>query len=97
MPPRCASGLSVLFADFPLCPVLEVILKDFFLCLFRQEGEGGGKFPVIENNRLPTSGKRVFLARLRLNKITICGTEWNKLLAHQIIKGDFLSPLFFQP
>lgn len=33
------------FADFFLCPVLKVILKDFLLCLFRQEGEGGASSP----------------------------------------------------
>ena len=45
----------------------------------------------------PATGKGVFLARLRLDKVIVCGAERNKLLIHQVVKGEFLVPPLPQP
>lgn len=88
--------LSVLCADFRLCLALEVVLKDFLLCSWWQQGESSSKFSVIQDNGLPADGKRVFFTRLRFFEILGCGAEWDKLLIHQIFKGKLLFLLFPQ-
>ena len=44
MPPRCAACPSDMYADHALRLAQEVIAENFFLCLLRQEGKGGGEF-----------------------------------------------------
>ena len=85
MPPRCAARPSDMYADHALRLAQEIVTKNFFLCLFRQEGKGGGKFRMVQNGGLAAGGKKVFFKLFRLGKL-------DKLLIHQIVKGNFPFP-----
>ena len=47
MPPRCAACPSDMYADHALRLAQEVISENFFLCLLRQKGKGGGKLRMV--------------------------------------------------
>ena len=49
MPPRCAACPSDMYADHSLRLAQEVVTENFFLCLLRQTGKGGGKFRMVQN------------------------------------------------
>src|SRR5699024_10067649 len=85
MPPRCAACPSDMYADHSLRLAREIVTENFFLCLLRQEGKGGGKFRMVQNGGLAAGGKKIFFKLLRLGKL-------DKLLIHQIIKGNFPFP-----
>ena len=85
MPPRCAACPADMYADHSLRLAQEVIAENFFLCLLRQEGKGGGKFRMVQNGGLAAGGKKIFFKLLRLGKL-------DKLLIHQIVKGNFPFP-----
>ena len=85
MPPRCAACPSDMYADHSLRLAQEVIAENFFLCLLQQTGKGGGKFRMIQNGGLVAGGKKIFFKLLRLGKL-------DKLLIHQIVKGNFPFP-----
>ncbi|HIS02123.1 MAG TPA: hypothetical protein IAA74_11085, partial [Candidatus Excrementavichristensenella intestinipullorum] len=63
----------------------EVIAENFFLCLLRQTGKGGGKFRMVQNGGLAAGGKKMFFKLFRLGKL-------DKPLIHQIVKGNFPFP-----
>ena len=44
MPPRCAACPANMYADHALRLAQEIVTENFFLCLLRQTGKGGGKF-----------------------------------------------------
>ena len=85
MPPRCAARPADMYADHPLRLAQEVVTEKFFLCLLRQTGEGGGKFRMVQNGSLAAGSKKIFFKLLRLGKL-------DKLLIHQIVKGNFPFP-----
>ena len=85
MPPRCAACPADMYADHSLRLAQEVIAENFFLCLLRQTGKGGGKFRMVQNGGLVAGGKKIFFKLLRLGKL-------DKLLIHQIVKGNFPFP-----
>ena len=85
MPPRCAACPSDMYADHSLRLAQEIISENFFLCLLRQKGKGSGKFRMVQNGGLAAGGKKIFFKLLRLGKL-------DKLLIHQIVKGDFPFP-----
>ena len=74
-----------MYADHSLRLAQEIITENFFLCLFRQKGKGGGKFRMVQNGGLAAGGKKIFFKLLRLGKL-------DKLLIHQIVKGNFPFP-----
>ena len=74
-----------MYADHSLRLAQEVIAENFFLCLLRQKGKGGGKFRMVQNGGLAAGGKKIFFKLLRLGKL-------DKLLIHQIVKGNFPFP-----
>ena len=74
-----------MYADHSLRLAQEVIAENFFLCLLRQTGKGGGKFRMVQNGGLAAGGKKIFFKLLRLGKL-------DKLLIHQIVKGNFPFP-----
>ena len=85
MPPRCAACPADMYADHSLRLAQEVIAENFFLCLLRQTGKGGGKFRMVQNGGLAAGGKKIFFKLLRLGKL-------DKLLIHQVVKGNFPFP-----
>ena len=85
MPPRCAARPADMYADHPLRLAQEVVTENFFLCLLRQKGKGGGKFRMVQNGGLAAGGKKIFFKLLLLGKL-------DKLLIHQIVKGNFPFP-----
>ena len=85
MPPRCAACPANMYADHALRLAQEVVTENFFLCLLRQTGKGGGKLRMIQNGGLAAGGKKIFFKLLRLGKL-------DKLFTHQIIKGNFPFP-----
>ena len=85
MPPCCAACPSDMYADHPLRLAQEIVTENFFLCLLWQKGKGG----VAEQDGLTADGKWVFLVRLRRGKL-------DKLLVHQIVKGNLPFPLPFK-
>ena len=85
MPPRCAACPADMYADHSLRLAQEVIAENFFLCLLRQKGKGSGKFRMVQNGGLAAGGKKVFFKLFRLGKL-------DKLLIHQIVKGNFPFP-----
>ena len=74
-----------MYADHSLRLAQEVIAENFFLCLLRQKGKGGGKFRMVQNGGLAAGGKKIFFKLLRFGKL-------DKLLIHQIVKGNFPFP-----
>ena len=58
-----------MYADHSLRLAQEVIAENFFLCLLRQEGKGGGKFRMVQNGGLAAGGKKIFFKLLRLGKL----------------------------
>ena len=66
-----------MYADHALRLAQEVVTENFFLCLLRQTGKGGGKFRMIQNGGLVAGGKKIFFKLLRLGKL-------EKLFIHQI-------------
>ena len=89
MPPRCAACPSDMYADHSLRLAQEVVTENFFLCLLRQNRDRVGKGGVAEQDGLTADGKWVFLVRLRRGKL-------DKLLVHQIVKGNLPFPLPFK-
>lgn len=85
MPPRCAACPANMYADHSLRLAQEIVTENFFLCLLRQTGKGGGKFRMVQNGGLVAGGKKIFFKLLRLGKL-------DKLLIHQIVKGNFPFP-----
>ena len=85
MPPRCAARPANMYADHALRLAHEIVAENFFLRLLRQEGKGGGKFRMVQNGGLAAGGKKIFFKLLRLGKL-------DKLLIHQIVKGNFPFP-----
>ena len=85
MPPRCAACPADMYADHSLRLAQEIVTENFFLCLLRQTGKGGGKFRMVQNGGLAAGGKKIFFKLLRLGKL-------DKLLIHQIVKGNFPFP-----
>ena len=85
MPPRCAACPANMYADHSLRLAQEIVTKNFFLRLLRQKGKGGGKLRMIQNGGLAAGGKKIFFKLLRLGKL-------DKLLIHQIVKGNFPFP-----
>src|SRR5699024_2037037 len=85
MPPRCAACPADMYADHALWLAQEIVTENFFLCLLRQKGKGGGKFCMVQNGSLTAGGKKIFFKLLRLGKL-------DKLLIHQIVKGNFPFP-----
>jgi len=79
-----------MYADHSLRLAQEVIAENFFLCLLRQKGKGCGKFRMVQNGGLAAGGKKIFFKSLRLGKL-------DKLLIHQIVKGNFPFPFPAQP
>ena len=67
----------------------KVIAQDFFPRLLRQNRDRVGKGGVAEQDGLTADGKWVFLVRLRRGKL-------DKLLVHQIVKGNLPFPLPFK-
>ena len=74
-----------MYADHSLWLAQEVISENFFLRLLRQKGKGGGKFRMVQNGGLAAGGKKIFFKLLWLGKL-------DKLLIHQIVKGNFPFP-----
>lgn len=74
-----------MYADHSLRLAQEVVTENFFLCLLRQTGKGGGKFRMVQNGGLAAGRKKIFFKLLRLGKL-------DKLLIHQIVKGNFPFP-----
>ena len=74
-----------MYADHSLRLAQEIVTEKFFLCLLRQKGKGVGKFRMIQNGGLTAGGKKIFFKLLRLGKL-------DKLLIHQIVKGNFPFP-----
>ena len=89
MPPRCAACPANMYADHSLRLAQEVVAQNHFLCLLWLGGERGGKSGVTEQDGLAADGKRIFLVRLRPGKL-------DKLLVHQIVKGNLPFPLPFK-
>ena len=89
MPPRCAACPSDMYADHALRLAQEIVAENHFLCLLWLGGERGGKSGVTEQDGLAADGKGVFLVRLRPGKL-------DKLLVHQIVKGNLPFPLPFK-
>ena len=89
MPPRCAACPANMYADRSLRLAQEIVTKNFFLRLLRQKGKGGGKLRMIQNGGLAAGGKKIFFKLLRLGKL-------DKLLVHQIVKGNLPFPLPFK-
>ena len=58
-----------MYADHSLRLAQEVIAENFFLCLLRQTGKGGGKFRMVQNGGLVAGGKKIFFKLLRLGKL----------------------------
>ena len=85
MPPCCAACPSDMYADHPLRLAQEIVTENFFLCLLWQKGKGGGEFRMVQNGGLAAGGKKIFFKLLRLGKL-------DKLLIHQIVKGNFPFP-----
>ena len=85
MPPRCAACPADMYADHSLRLAQEIVTENFFLCLLRQEGKGGGKFRMVQNGGLAAGGKKMFFKLFRLGKL-------DKPLIHQIVKGNFPFP-----
>ena len=85
MPSRCAACPADMYADHSLRLAQEIVTENFFLCLLRQTGKGGGKFRMVQNGGLAAGGKKIFLKLFWLGKL-------DKLLIHQIVKGDFPFP-----
>ena len=85
MPPRCAACPADMYADHSLRLAQEIVTENFFLCLLRQKGKGSGKFRMVQNGGLAAGGKKIFFKLLRLGKL-------DKLLIHQIVKGNFPFP-----
>ena len=76
--------------DFPALRLAQkVIAQDFFPRLLRQNRDRVGKGGVAEQDGLTADGKWVFLVRLRRGKL-------DKLLVHQIVKGNLPFPLPFK-
>ena len=69
MPSRCAACPADMYADHALRLAQEVVTENFFLCLLRQEGKGGGKFRMVQNGSLPAGSKKIFFKLLRLGKL----------------------------
>ena len=69
-----------MYADHSLRLAQEIVTENFFLCLLRQEGKGGGKFRMVQNGGLAAGGKKIFFKLFRLGKL-------DKLLIHQIVKS----------
>ena len=88
MPPRCAACPADMYADHSLRLAQEVIAENFFLCLLRQTGKGGGKFRMIQNGGLVAGGKKIFFKLLRLGKL-------DKLFTHQISIPRLVLPVSF--
>ena len=84
-PPRCAACPANMYADHSLRLAQEIVTKNFFLCLLRQKDKGSGKFRMVQNGGLAAGGKKVFFKLFRLGKL-------DKLLIHQIVKGNFPFP-----
>ena len=63
MPPRCAACPADMYADHALRLAQEIITENFFLCLLRQKGKGGGKFRMVQNGGLATDGEEIFFKR----------------------------------
>lgn len=76
-------------ADHALRLAQKVIAQDFFPRLLRQNRDRVGKGGVAEQDGLTADGKWVFLVRLRRGKL-------DKLLVHQIVKGNLPFPLPFK-
>ena len=89
MPPRCAACPANMYADHSLRLAQKVIAQDFFPRLLRQNRDRVGKGGVAEQDGLTADGKWVFLVRLRRGKL-------DKLLVHQIVKGNLPFPLPFK-
>ena len=85
MPPRCAACPADMYADHALRLAQEIVTENFFLRLLRQEGKGSGKFRMVQNGGLAAGGKKIFFKLLRFGKL-------DKLLIHQIVKGNFPFP-----
>ena len=85
MPPRCAACPADMYADHALRLAQKIVAENFFLCLLRQKSKGVGKFRMVQNGSLAAGGKKIFLNLLRLGKL-------DKLLIHQIVKGNFPFP-----
>ena len=64
-----------MYADHSLWLAQEIVTENFFLCLLRQKGKGGGKFRMVQNGGLSADGKKIFFKLLRLGKL-------DKLLIH---------------
>ena len=84
MPPRCAACPADMYADHALRLAQKIVAENFFLCLLRQKSKGVGKFRMVQNGSLAAGGKKIFFNLLRLGKL-------DKLLIHQIVKGNFPS------
>ena len=74
-----------MYADHALRLAQEVVTENFFLCLLRQKGKGGGKFRMVQNGGLAAGGKKIFFKLFWLDKL-------GKLLIHQIVKGNLPLP-----
>ena len=74
-----------MYADHSLRLAQEVVTENFFLCLLRQKGKGGGKFLMVQNGGLVADSEKIFFKLLRLGKL-------KKLFIHQIVKGNFPFP-----
>ena len=85
MPPRCAACPADMYANHALRLAQEIVAENFCLRPRRQEGKGGGKFRMVQNGGLAAGGKKIFFKLLRLGKL-------DKLLIHQIVKGNFPFP-----
>ena len=85
MPPCCAARPADMYADHQLRLAQEIVAENFFLRLLRQEGKGGGKFRMVQDSGLAAGGKQIFFKPLRFGKL-------DKLLIHQIVKGNFPFP-----
>ena len=85
MPPRCTACPADMYADHSLRLAQEIVTENFFLRLLRQEGKGGSKFRMVQNGGLAAGGKKIFFKLLLLGKL-------DKLLIHQIVKGNFPFP-----
>lgn len=68
--PGCTPAASVHFSDFPLSVMLEKVQVNDFLSLLRQREQGGGKFPIGENDCLTAYRNGVFF--IRCCEIFIC-------------------------
>ena len=60
MPPRCAACPANMYADHSLRLAQEIVTKNFFLRLLRQNRDRVGKGGVAEQDGLTADGKWVF-------------------------------------